>query len=34
VLISFLWLKEPFGAVKWLGLILIFLGVVLISIKG
>jgi small multidrug resistance pump len=34
VLISFLWLREPFGAVKWLGLILIFLGVVLISMKG
>ena len=34
VFISFLWLKEPFGAIKWMGLILIFLGVVLISIKG
>lgn len=34
VLISFLWLKEPFSAVKWLGLIFIFSGVVIISVKG
>ena len=34
VLISFLWLKEPFSALKWAGLLLIFAGVVLISIKA
>jgi small multidrug resistance pump len=34
VLISFLWLKEPFSALKWAGLFLIFAGVVLISVKA
>ncbi len=33
VLVSFLWLKEPFNAVKWLGLFLIFSGVIAISLK-
>mgnify|MGYP001340641635 CR=1 FL=1 len=33
VLVSFLWLKEPFGAIKWAGLVLILLGVILVSIK-
>ncbi len=33
VLVSFLWLKEPFSAIKWLGLLVIFAGVVIISIK-
>ncbi len=33
VLVSFLWLKEPFSAVKWLGLVLIFSGVIIISLK-
>jgi len=34
VFVSFLWLKEPFNALKWLGLILIFAGVIAISVKG
>lgn len=34
VLISFLWLKEPFGLQKWLGLLLIFAGVITISLKS
>ena len=34
VLISFLFLKEPFGALKWVGLALIFFGVILIGIKS
>ncbi len=34
VLISFLWLKEPFGIQKWLGLVLIFAGVIAISLKA
>lgn len=34
VLISFLFLKEPFGTLKWVGLALIFIGVVLIGIKN
>jgi multidrug transporter EmrE-like cation transporter len=34
VLISFLWLREPFTAIKWVGILAIFAGVVLVSIKG
>ena len=34
VLVSFLWLKEPFNLYKWIGIISIFLGVILISVKG
>ena len=34
VLVSFVFLKEPFGTVKWAGLSLILVGVVLISLKG
>lgn len=34
VLVSFLFLKEPFGAIKWLGIALIFFGVLLIGIKS
>lgn len=34
VLISFLWLKEPFSAVKWVGIFFILLGVMIIGIKG
>jgi small multidrug resistance pump len=34
VLISFIWLKEPFGLQKWLGLALIFAGVIAISLKS
>jgi multidrug transporter EmrE-like cation transporter len=34
VLISFLWLKEPFSTVKWIGILLIFIGVALVSIKA
>jgi small multidrug resistance pump len=34
VLVSFLWLKEPFGFLKWLGIIAIFAGVILVSVKG
>ncbi|OGC96399.1 MAG: hypothetical protein A2W25_06785 [candidate division Zixibacteria bacterium RBG_16_53_22] len=34
VLISFLWLREPFSALKWVGIAAIFAGVVLIGIKG
>jgi small multidrug resistance pump len=34
VLVSFLWLKEPFSFYKWLGIFAIFAGVVLVSIKG
>jgi multidrug transporter EmrE-like cation transporter len=34
VLISFIWLREPFSALKWAGLFLILAGVVLISVKA
>ena len=34
VLISFLILKEPFNTVKWAGITLILIGVILIGIKG
>lgn len=34
VLVSFLWLKEPFSAIKWLGIMFIFVGVALVSIKA
>jgi small multidrug resistance pump len=34
VLISFLWLKEPFNLLKWIGIVLIFMGVVLVSVKA
>jgi multidrug transporter EmrE-like cation transporter len=34
VLVSFLWLKEPFSAIKWLGISMILLGVMIIGIKG
>jgi len=34
VLVSFIFLKEPFSAVKWLGIAFILLGVILISLKG
>lgn len=34
VMTSFIFLKEPFGTLKWLGLVLIMLGVILISMKS
>jgi multidrug transporter EmrE-like cation transporter len=34
VLVSFLWLKEPFSAIKWFGIFMILLGVLIIGIKG
>ncbi len=34
VLVSFIFLKEPFGTVKWAGLTFILIGVVLVSMKG
>jgi multidrug transporter EmrE-like cation transporter len=34
VLVSFLWLKEPFSFLKWIGLFFIIVGVALISIKA
>jgi len=34
VLISFIFLKEPFGTVKWIGLAFILIGVILIGIKN
>lgn len=34
VLVSFIFLKEPFGTVKWAGLTFILVGVVLVSLKG
>jgi multidrug transporter EmrE-like cation transporter len=34
VLVAFLWLKEPFSILKWFGLILIFAGVIFVSLKG
>jgi multidrug transporter EmrE-like cation transporter len=34
VLVSFLWLKEPFSTIKWLGIFLVLAGVVIIGIKG
>ncbi len=34
VLVSFLFLKEAFHPVKWAGITLILLGVVLVSLKG
>jgi len=34
VLTSFLFLKEPFGTLKWAGLVLIMVGVILVSLKS
>jgi multidrug transporter EmrE-like cation transporter len=34
VLVSFLWLKEPFSVIKWLGIFFILFGVLIIGIKG
>ena len=34
VLVSFLFLKEPFNILKWFGIALIFIGVVFVSIKA
>jgi multidrug transporter EmrE-like cation transporter len=34
VLVSFLWLKEPFSTIKWLGIFLVLAGVVIIGVKG
>lgn len=34
VLVSFVFLKEPFGTVKWAGLTFILVGVMLVSLKG
>jgi multidrug transporter EmrE-like cation transporter len=34
VLISFLFLKESFGTVKWAGITLILVGVILVSLRG
>ena len=34
VLASFIFLKEPFGAIKWAGLSLILAGVILVSLRG
>jgi len=34
VLVSFLWLKEPFNLLKWVGIMLIFVGVVMVSLKA
>jgi multidrug transporter EmrE-like cation transporter len=34
VLVSFLWLKEPFSAIKWFGISIILIGVMIIGIKG
>jgi len=34
VLVSFLFLKEPFGTIKWVGLALVLVGVVLIGLKN
>lgn len=33
VLASFMWLKEPFNALKWAGIFLILTGVILVSAK-
>ncbi len=34
VLVSFLWLKEPFSPIKWLGIFVILFGVMIIGFKG
>jgi multidrug transporter EmrE-like cation transporter len=34
VLVSFFWLKEPFSPIKWLGIFIILLGVMIIGVKG
>jgi multidrug transporter EmrE-like cation transporter len=34
VLVSFLWLREPFSPLKWFGIFVILLGVVIIGFKG
>ena len=34
VLVSFIFLKEPFNTVKWAGITLILIGVILISLEG
>jgi len=34
VLVSFIFLKEPFSTVKWFGIAFILIGVILISLKG
>ena len=34
VLVSFIFLKEPFNTVKWVGIALILVGVILISLEG
>ncbi len=34
VLVSFLFLKEPFSSIKWVGIALILFGVVLVSFKA
>jgi len=34
VLVSFFWLKEPFSLIKWMGLALIFIGVIMVSLKS
>ncbi len=34
VLVSFLFLKEPFNTLKWAGIAFILIGVILIGIKG
>ncbi len=34
VLTSFLFLKEPFGTLKWIGIVLIMFGVILIGMKN
>lgn len=34
VLTSFIFLKEPFGTLKWIGLVLILAGVIIIGIKS
>ncbi len=34
VLVSFIFLKEPFGTLKWLGIVMIIAGVMLVSFRG
>ena len=34
VLVSFLWLKEPFSPIKWVGILMILAGVVIIGVKS
>ncbi|UCC81399.1 MAG: EamA family transporter, partial [Candidatus Zixiibacteriota bacterium] len=34
VLVSFLFLKEPFNTLKWAGIAFILVGVILIGVKG